>query len=430
MKKKVISRIGAAILTASVMMSMAVPIMAGTNYTPVSGTSCTFNKYLIMDARDTVPNLTFNFQIEPGTAIAANSSNHVMQVLPGVVVRDSDHNDVITAPSIGSVTFAPGNEPPEHPETNIDVRRDNKKRTGTVSTDAVQLDGGEKYVLQEASVSFAGITFPEPGIYRYIITETVNQNYVAAGITYDTDTDRVLDVYVSDDGRGHLVVSGYVLHTDAGNVSMGDSMGSANPESENNDKTDGFTNEMTGRKDLKIENTVSGNQASRDKWFRFFVKMENVNDADKFTVSNSPTRSNDSGNADEKSGSTAATKPEYRNQDNKLEVTGAELKAGVPFYLQGTQSVVIRGLPQNASYTVTEDAEDYLSSVPDGCTNSGVIGNIAGENKLTRAGFTNTRNGVIPTGVMVTIAPFAVATAIGGVGIASISMKKRKKEEE
>ena len=282
-------------------------------------------------------------------------------------------------------------------------------------------------------MNFNGITFPEPGIYRYIITETTNAEHTAAGVLHDTDIDRVLDVYVSDDGRGHLVVSEYVLHTDVGNVSMGNSVGSSDVATDGtalSDKTDGFTNEMAGRKDLKIENTVSGNQASRDKWFRFFVKMENVNDADKFTVSNSPTRSSDSGNADEKSGSTAATKPEYRNQDNKLEVTGAELKAGVPFYLQGTQSVVIRGLPQNASYTVTEDAEDYLSSVPDGCTNSGVIGDIAGENKLTRAGFTNTRNGVIPTGIMVTIAPFAVATAIGGVGIASISMKKRKKEEE
>ena len=39
-----------------------------------------------------------------------------------------------------------------------------------------------------------------------------------------------------------------------------------------------------------------------------------------------------------------------------------KIKAGQKFYLQHGQSVVIRGLAPNASYTVTENAEDYASS--------------------------------------------------------------------
>ena len=63
MKKKVAGRIGATILAASIVMSMAIPVMAATTYVPVAGTSCTFNKNLIMDAGDTIPNVTFAFTI-------------------------------------------------------------------------------------------------------------------------------------------------------------------------------------------------------------------------------------------------------------------------------------------------------------------------------------------------------------------------------
>ena len=51
MKKKLVSKIGAAALAASMMMSMAVPTMAESNYTAIAvSTNPTFEKYLIMDA--------------------------------------------------------------------------------------------------------------------------------------------------------------------------------------------------------------------------------------------------------------------------------------------------------------------------------------------------------------------------------------------
>ena len=64
MKKKIAGRIGAAILAASLMMSMAVPAMAESNYTAIAvSTNPTFEKYLIMDQGDTTPNLSFSFTI-------------------------------------------------------------------------------------------------------------------------------------------------------------------------------------------------------------------------------------------------------------------------------------------------------------------------------------------------------------------------------
>ncbi len=62
------------------------------------------------------------------------------------------------------------------------------------SSDYVKnLDSGEKYAKKTATLSFANVEFDEPGIYRYVITET---NDSAQGITYDSDLTRILDVYV------------------------------------------------------------------------------------------------------------------------------------------------------------------------------------------------------------------------------------------
>ena len=431
MKKKIAGRIGAAILAASLMMSMAVPAMAATTYTSVAGTSCTFNKYLIMDPGDSVPNVAFSFTVAPGTAISSDTSdNAVMQVLSGV-----------GTPTIANVTFSPSSTTETSAGTNIDVARSNEDRGGTSNADAVQLDTGEKYATSQVTVDFSSVLFDEPGIYRYIITETASAGNEAAGITQDTDSDRVLDVYVVDDGTGTLAVSEYVLHTNEGNVAIGSSMGANDVQTARSalgDKTDGFTNEMSGRKDLEIRNAVTGNQASRDKYFKYNVKFTGgtFNDDDAFVVSLSRARGSDTmnyGNAEQTPTGNDATI--YSEMSNPTDVTGKQLTGdkGVDLYLQNGQYVVIRGLPADAKYTVTENAEDYASAPADGCTNTtgeGTIGSLGGDNKLVRAGFMNTRNGVIPTGIMMAVAPFAVAAVIGGVGLGGMSIRKKKREDE
>jgi hypothetical protein len=413
--------IGSFLAMALVLGMSFVPIKAATNYTPVAGTSTTFNKNLIMDAGDTVPNATFSFTVAPGSAISADTSdNTVMQVLPGV-----------GTPTIANVTFAPTDTTTTTTNGNIDVQRDEEDRTGTAGTDTVQLDSDEKFATKTATVDFSGVTFDEPGIYRYIITETTNAAHVAAGIIHDTDTDRVLDVYVTDDGNGGLVVSSYVLHTTASNPAINATMGSADVATAGaalDDKTDGFTNEFIS-KDLKVEKAVTGNQASRDKYFEFTVTCTDVADADSYVVSiadDNDANTND-GSANATSGSTAATIAANAGKTNPTIVTGAQLKAGQKFYLNHGQSIVIRGLAPNAEYTVTENAEDYASAVTSGHTNSGVIGTVAGANKMVTAGFTNTRNGVIPTGVVTALAG---GLAVLGLGAGGLLVCRKKKEDE
>ena len=199
--KKLIGLFTAGLMT----VMMSVPAIAATTYTPVAGTSCTFKKYLIMDEGDAVPDATFSFTVAAGTPISTDtSSNGEMEVLAGVVEKDPGTGKV-TSPSIADVTFAPGDATATAAGDNIDVARTPDERVEGL-TSGVELESGEKYATQTATVSFTGITFPEPGIYRYIIRETPNADNAAMGIMNDNDIDRVLDVYVTDNGSGGILI--------------------------------------------------------------------------------------------------------------------------------------------------------------------------------------------------------------------------------
>ena len=422
-----VKKFSAMAMAAAMMLSLGISAGAATTYTPVAGTSCNFNKYLIMDAGDTVPNATFAFTVAPGQPVSADTSdNTVMQVLPGV-----------GSPTIADVTFAPADTTATAAGTNIDVARTNVQRGGTAG-DTVQLDAGEKFATKQATVDFSSVQFSEPGIYRYIITETANADHAAAGIIHDTDVDRVLDVYVTDDGNGALAVSSYVLHTTASNPRINETMGPADVATAGaalEDKTDGFTNEYT-TKDLVFKKEVTGNAASRDKYFEFTVTATNVNDADSYVVSlaDDQDANTTDGNADATSGTTDATIAANQGKTNPTTVTGAQLKAGQKFYLQHGQSIAIRGLALNAGYTVTENKEDYkqTASAVTGFTDAttGTIGTIAGENKAVHTSYKNERTGIIPTGIATAVGAGALVAVIGGVGAGAVFMKKKKRRED
>ncbi len=445
MSKKTKKR-GLAALIASAMMAMMIPTSSGaeTIYTAVAGGSCNFNKYLIMDAGDNVPNVSFSFTVAPGTAIPADltSDTKTMEVLAG-----------IGTPTIDNVTFADEDATSTTAlATQIDVQRAASDRaTGLDAATGVQFESGEKFAVKTATVNFAGITFDEPGVYRYIISETASTAHEAAGIMHDNDTDRVLDVYVTDNGNGVLAVSSYVMHKTVGPVIMGANNGSGDVNTDSQavvDKTDGFTNEYNS-KDLVFKKEVTGNQASRDKWFKFTATLTNVNDDDIFTVS----RADDSnanttdGNADATVGTTSATKSAYQGKSNPASVTGEQLKAGVDFYLQHGQSIAIRGIAPNATYVISEDAEDYKSTpagvmgytdVVSSVTENKTIGDIAnahtGDGAQTKAvmtSFLNTRDGVIPTGILLSVGPWVLLgiVVIGGVIFFAVRSKKKYDEE-
>lgn len=188
--------------------------------------------------------------------------------------------------------------------------------------------------------------------------------------------------------------------------------------------TDDTTASFRNRRylDLKVAKTLVGNQASRDKYFKFTVKLEGCISNSKLTL--------DMTKASQAPGKTVATAyeaaamAEANGKDDDSETDGQQIsvdadgKAEFAVYLQHGQSILIQGIPYGAIYTVTEVPEDYQPILKldgddhtgDSATEEGtaiVIGTYNGEpgasDSFLQADTTltvkNVRSGVVPTGV-------------------------------
>lgn len=408
-RKNLFKVIGVTAMSALMVASMALPAGAIPQYTAINGTSTTLDKYLVMKNDATVPNATFTFGIAPGTAIAA--ANGTMEVLAGPTASTGGS---VTAPTItSSVTFGPSDT--------TTAEADKGDKTVSFATTATT---DEKFATKTLTADFSGVTFPEPGVYRYIVTENSSaQN----AITNDSQRTRTLDVYVVDNGSGTLQVASYALHTGTAAPRTNTDNGTADVAEANaklSDKSTGFTNKVATQ-NLTFSKTVSGNQGSKDKFFKFTVTTTGLQAADKFDVVMTSATA-----APTKTAATVYTADDMLDANTTQidggKVTGDQLNSGKVFYLKDGESITIKGLSQNAKYSVTELPEDYASALTSG--KDATSGTITTADIDT--GYTNTRDGIIPTGVLMTAAPFAGIIGIGAAGAAAVLLGKKKSEED
>lgn len=437
---KRMKKLAAAGISAAVTLSglfAAWPSIAA-NYTPVAGTSATFQKYLIMRAADTTPATTFEYAVSAGTALPAvtEGESRTMEVLAGI-----EPEKVTVTPA----AFTAGQET----FTSASVSQVDVQKTGR-SGILFETNHGEKFAAAACAADFSRVHFTEPGIYRYIISEVIPAG-AEQSIINEANAQRTLDVYVTDNGSGVLQISNYIMHTGTGAVKMGASNGSKDVASEGeqlSDKTDGFTSEYKTL-DLAFIQTVAGNQASRDKYFALTVSLSGLTANKQYTVS-----LGDDGNAKTEDGradvniakdpnpatrviTEAVTQPAVVTAD-------AEGRLSQTYYLQDGQSVVIRGIPENGKYSVTEDAEDYKSTAAsvngfEDAVSSGEStilsvatgGNRTG-NTIVKTSYHNVRSGVIPTGVVSTVLPGAIILSVAVLGFVVIFLgsRRRKKDHE
>lgn len=423
MKKNLLPKMGmTALMAATAFAGVGTPVLAaaGTNYgATIEGTkTTTFDKFLVMDTQANVPNATFTYAVTAGNAKAYDVAGKKFQVLAGV---DADK---VTMAGVGaaanSIVFKQGDGSDTHDTTKDAYVKD--------------LAAGKKYALKTATLDFSKVQFTEPGVYRYIITEAgTNQ-----GITNDADLTRVLDVYVNDasaevDGAftKKLTIAGYVLHSnvdDEPDVAAGENFGSTGAYTDK--KSQGFTNSYD-TSDLTLRKQVTGNQASRDKYFEFTLNIDKAQPNTKYDVVIDE--------ADATSKANAATIEANAGKANVTSITTDDAgKATQKFYLQHGQQITVQGLAKDTTYAVTENTEDYKSTANTKDTPvvdtkadteaAPVDGTIVSTDLTT--GFLNTRDGVIPTGVIMAVAPFAVVTILGGAGVVTMVMKRNNKEDE
>ena len=446
MKKRFFAGFAAAAIAASM---MAVPVGASTTsftYTPVSGGDFVFNKYLVVDDNATVPKATFTYTIAPAgitTAHLTAGNVELYNGAAGAVMKTSDPDAQFTSASAtatGAASFT------------------NNKGVAGSTINILDSMTGKKYATDTVTVDFSACSFNEPGVYRYTLTETA----VAAPYSHINAAVRTLDVYVQDTGTA-LEVTGYVLYdSDIGDTAptnysaSGAETGIGYNTNENDTatgkKSSGFVNGYE-TVDLTVSKAVTGNQGSRDKYFKFTIKSNTtLEETDKFYLS---------GNFEAAPTATSATS--YATADMAVTangavldtdtstyyVTGATLNTGYVIYMQAGQNVVVNGLPKGVSYTVTEDAEDYTPStaVSGDTTNDGTDltdttdnVNIASGSAVTvsdtnltadtTVAYTNNRTGTIPTGVILTVAAPAVI-GLGVLGlIVMLNVKKKREDAE
>ena len=148
------------------------------------------------------------------------------------------------------------------------------------------------------------------------------------------------------------------------------------------------------------------------------------------------------------SGRNAATSAANAGQTNPASVTAdADGKITASFYLQHGQSVTIQNLPYGVGYTATETPEDYrpnLEIVGDTKTDdidaaagtdimTGEDINIAKDTYLTddtTLTFTNSRIGIVPTGVDTSVdgrLPMIIALLAGSLLLSVLYLGRKKR---
>lgn len=386
--RKIVSFLGTAVVTASLLMSLSMPAMAAGDYSDVIGGTKTtkFEKYLVMDSQANVPKAEFTYAVTAGAATTYTVDGKTFQILAGV---DADK---VTMAGVGTTTantiaYAPTDTAAQDENANV---KDYDKAT-------------EKYAKKEATLDFSACKFTEPGIYRYVITESgTNQ-----AVTNDEDSTRIVDVYVDDASTAtekKLEVKGFVMYSGSGETSV-------------DTKSQGFTNAYD-TSDLTIRKEVSGTQASHNKYFKFTVKLTNAVADTVYTV--------------DLTGAEATIAADGTNPERTNPATltaDADGNVTATFWLQHGQEIKIQGIAKDTTYEVTEDADGYESTAAGVANyNDATNGTVASTDLKTS--YLNTKDGMIPTGVIMTVAPFAAVTLIGGIGAAAMLMKKGKSEDE
>jgi hypothetical protein len=407
--KRNISKALAILMTLALIMTLAA--VTAFAYTPINGgsTSDLFKKYLTVDADAQIPNASFEFAINAGTAVPGGDGN-ALEILAGPVVES---NGEITAPTVAPATFTSG----MRTTTGLPTDPDHDSPTTT----------DKKFAESGIAFNFTGVTFSAPGVYRYEVTEKATD---FEGVTIDNGT-RYLDVFVfpSESDPDVLEITTYSLRDAATSFErVEDPAGSGNYKyqyvTNPTKKTDGFYNELE-TVDLQFSKKIEGNQADMTKRFAYTLELSDVNPGTyTLTFSGDATAiigDNESVVPGDNSDYTIVVPADG---DNARSYTGT-------FYLTNGDVVTVNELNTGYNYTVTEDEEDYqkTANVDNDGDDNDFTDNYTGTGitaPLTKVGWTNTREGAIPTGVILTIAPFMIGLLLfGAVMMFMISRRRR-----
>ena len=363
------TKIMAILMVTALIMSFAIiSTSAATTYTAIGG-STTITKNLVVEDDSNIPDITFAYTITRGTPVGATSGT--IEILASDVTASIGNAAFSNADTANAIAGLPTDADPQNPTT------------------------GKKYAQKSVSVTFPSGSFTKPGVYRYVISETAGTQ---PGVTYDT-TARYLDVFVVANEQNELSVSSYVLRNSATTIGINGSY-TTDPDV----KSSGYTNTVT-QYNFDFSKTITGNQGDKNKRFTFTLSITNA------IPGTYPVEA-----ADVVGNPTSIT-------------VGSDGTFTATYDLTNGSTFKILNLNKDAVCTVSEDAQDYTPShtVDSGeAVGTNTSGNITLADSDHSVAFTNTRNGIIPTGVLLTIAPFAIGALLFGALIIFFVAKRRR----
>ena len=407
--KRNISKALAILMTLALIMSLA-----AVSAFAVNGGTRPFEKEFAIPDGANMPNVQFEYSIVPGTAVPVGPNNEI-----AIYAGPTATVDGVDYPFVTNAVF-----PSDDNSANNHDNRD-----GTADTDPNY--SGKKIYIDNAIINLTGIEFTAAGVYRYVVTEKAPPQITGVpGVTYENNGERYLDVFVFPGDHDNdsstpdqLMVTEYSL-TKNGSYFTKEYNETQQKwvytysDPDDRIKSSGYKNTLD-TVDLEFAKTITGNQAEQTEKFTFTLSITGANPNQEYALEITGTNVLIEG-----TGGSGVTNGKITTDANGAYTGTFSLTAG--------DKVKVLDLPVGYSYTLSEDAEDYTSTggTDAGFTNGtvGQDGKISGSavNTDISTGFNNERTGIIPTGVIITIAPFAIGLLLfGAVMMFMISRRRR-----
>ena len=251
--------------------------------------------------------------------------------------------------------------------------------TNTTST-AVQNENTLTYTTQLVAHASA---FDLPGIYQYTVNETPNNAAEYEGISFD---------------KAAYTVKVYVTYNDAGTALQVNNLVVTSAAGKTKDVVFANTYDPST---LTVTKLLAGNQAVATDKFPFTLTIKGTAGEEyKYAIKNGET--------------TSEPVTLTANAEGTATQTGIEMG-------KNTQ-LIVYGLSENDTYTLTEtDLKGYESSWTDATTTSAMG---AADKSIS---VTNTKSGAVPTGIIMSAAPYAAIVGLGGV-FAGLFFRKKKED--
>ena len=328
---KTLRRFAAAVLAGTMMLAMSTSAFAAdvTEPSDNGGIQVTLTKKVTAEKNVKAPNTTFTFKIANGNGTTDNE----------VVIYSGITDGAFFGEGANIITFTPTDSTLEKTTAiNFDVER-----------------------------------FEKPGVYRYVITETVG---AYDGITYDS-SQYYMDVYVVNGDKG--------LKIDAVTTT----------KTNETEKSDLVFENKYATNNLTLEKVVAGNQANMNQKFKFEITVNGANGE------------------------------QYATSNSNVVLTSKETTT---VELGNNETITVYGLSAGDTYTIVEkdNSDDGYETKINGADETDKLtatGNVADEDDTVV--YTNTKEVTTPTGIITNVLPYVLMVAVAA-ALVVVFLRKRE----